>query len=326
MNSTYQRKAWIDALRALAIILVVLGHQVKGEYIYFLFTSPVKMPLFFAISGYVFNMREGNSCLFWKNWFYRIIIPWFGLALIAYIPNIVSINILLRYLYNLISGKILWFMPCFAIAEIIFFYIQKHAKKEVPIILCTLSCTVLGFLANANNILNFAMINRALVVQSFFLIGYLFKQHQDKLCQIEWKYILFLFILYLGSCWATKMLFFSGRIDVHTNYYFNIPFAFYLIFLGVFILFISASKSNFSCQLMSIIGKNTLIIYIWHQYIIKILVYFMSMLHFTIDNLWLFAIIKTIWAVGIALFCGVFLNRYLPELVGKKRLNQGSHN
>lgn len=325
MNSTYQRKPWIDALRALAIILVVLGHQVRGEYLYFLFTSPIKMPLFFAISGYVFNMREGNSSLFWKNWFYRIIIPWFGLALIACLPNIVSVNNLLRYLYNLISGKMLWFMPCFAIAEIIFFYILKYAKKEVPIILCTLGCTILGFLANANNILNFAMFNRALVVQSFFLIGYLFKQHQDILCKIEWKHIIFLFILYLGSCWAAKMLFLSGRIDVHTNYYFNIPFAFYLIFLGVFVLFIAASKSNYSCQLMSIIGKNTLIIYIWHKYILKLFVYSMSMLHVTIANLWLFAIIKTILAVTIAIVCGLFLNKYIPEIVGKKRDNQSLH-
>ena len=68
-----KRKAWIDALRALAIIMVVLGHQVKGEDAYFLFTSPVKMPLFFAISGYVFNMHDGNSQLFWKNWLRRII-------------------------------------------------------------------------------------------------------------------------------------------------------------------------------------------------------------------------------------------------------------
>lgn len=43
-----ERKTWIDALRALAIIMVVLGHQVKGEDAYFLFTSPVKMPLFFC--------------------------------------------------------------------------------------------------------------------------------------------------------------------------------------------------------------------------------------------------------------------------------------
>ena len=40
------RKEWIDALRALAIVLVVLGHQLRGVAEYFIFTSPIKMPLF----------------------------------------------------------------------------------------------------------------------------------------------------------------------------------------------------------------------------------------------------------------------------------------
>ena len=53
-----KRKGWVDALRGMAIILVVYGHSAKGFSEYFLFTSPIKMPLFFAISGYVFNLTE----------------------------------------------------------------------------------------------------------------------------------------------------------------------------------------------------------------------------------------------------------------------------
>ena len=315
---TTERKAWIDALRALAIIMVVLGHQVKGEYGYFLFTSPVKMPLFFAISGYLFNMRDGNSQLFWKNWFYRIIIPWFGLALIISLPHIVFGFNPLHFLYDLVSGKRLWFMPCFAIAEIIYFYICKYAKEEVSIIVCLLCCTALGFLANANNFLNFAMINRSFVAQSFFLIGYLFKQHQNELNKIKWKYIFFMCFLYLGSCWVSIMLFTDVRIDVHSNHYYNIPFCFYLIFLGVFVLIIGASKSNFSNHILNIIGQNTLILYIWHKQIILILVYCMSVLQIPSPNFWLFAVIKTIWAIIICNICAAFFNKYIPVLVGKK--------
>lgn len=314
-----KRKAWIDALRALAIIMVVLGHQVKGEDAYFLFTSPVKMPLFFAISGYVFNMHDGNSQLFWKNWLRRIIIPWLGLALIVSLPRLLVGSNLLHILYDLISGKRLWFMPCFAVAEIIYFYIRRYAKNEIPIILCALSCTALGFLANALSVLNFAMINRAFVVQSFFLIGYLFKQHQNELNKIEWKYIFFMFILYLCSCWVGDLFFSGGILDVHSNYYYNIPFCFYLIFLGVFVLFMGASKSNFSNQLLTIIGQNTLILYIWHKEIILILVKSMSWLQISISYLWLFAAVKTIWAVFICNICAMFVNKYVPELVGKKR-------
>ena len=50
--TTRERKLWIDALRALAMLFVIFGHQV-GNYIpYYVFTSPIKIPLFFMITGY----------------------------------------------------------------------------------------------------------------------------------------------------------------------------------------------------------------------------------------------------------------------------------
>lgn len=54
------RKLWIDSIRAIAIIMVVLGHQIPEETSYFVYTSIVKMPLFFAISGYFFSDRVGR--------------------------------------------------------------------------------------------------------------------------------------------------------------------------------------------------------------------------------------------------------------------------
>ena len=58
------RKGWVDALRGLAILLVMYGHCVDNMVGYFVFTSPVKMPLFFAITGYVFKLNEGGGIYF----------------------------------------------------------------------------------------------------------------------------------------------------------------------------------------------------------------------------------------------------------------------
>lgn len=52
-----KRKIWVDLLRGFAMLLVIMGHIAKTESIFFLLTSPFKMPLFFAITGYVFNDR-----------------------------------------------------------------------------------------------------------------------------------------------------------------------------------------------------------------------------------------------------------------------------
>ena len=54
------RKLWIDSIRAIAIIMVVLGPQIPEETSYFVYTSTVKMPLFFAISGYLFSDRGAD--------------------------------------------------------------------------------------------------------------------------------------------------------------------------------------------------------------------------------------------------------------------------
>ena len=62
------RKEYIDVLRALAMFFVILGHQVRGDTKYFVFTSPIKIPLFFFITGYVFNYSQKSIIEFLGNY------------------------------------------------------------------------------------------------------------------------------------------------------------------------------------------------------------------------------------------------------------------
>lgn len=53
-----KRKLWIDALRAIAMIFVIIWHissGVQGQWIYNLFTSPIMIPLF-LLSLVIFSM------------------------------------------------------------------------------------------------------------------------------------------------------------------------------------------------------------------------------------------------------------------------------
>ena len=314
------RKDWIDCLRALAIILVVLGHQLKGVTWYFIFTSPIKMPLFFAISGYLFNDRNFDDGAFFKNWFRKLIIPWFGLAIIPMLPNLITGHVgIFQFFMTLISGKLLWFMPCFVIAEVIHYYIRKLSKTESKIIIFSMLVTLLGLTASHFDILNFAMINRALIVQSYFLVGYIFKSHEGLLTKIGWKKIMCAALLYVSLCGLGILLFGFVAIDIHANRYINIPYYFVLIGLGLFTLFTAASKSQFSNKVMSIIGKNTLLLYIWHKQVITVFVFILSLLNLSITNVYISAVLKTIWAIVICNILAHFINRYIPELVGKKR-------
>ena len=44
-----KRKNWVDSLRALAMILVVVGHTTTAEHTYFALTAAGKMPLLVSV-------------------------------------------------------------------------------------------------------------------------------------------------------------------------------------------------------------------------------------------------------------------------------------
>lgn len=314
------RLAWVDALRAIAILLVVWGHQLKGITEFFVFTSPVKLPLFFAISGYVFNSRNGDTKSFFKNWFLKLVIPWICLAMLPQIPRILMGRVGFFEILNiLISGEAVWFMPCFVIGEAIHFFIRKYSKGVSWIITASFVCVILGFVAHNHDILNYAMINRALIVQLFFLIGFLFKRHESFFVGLSWQIVFATFCLYLILCGLSLYLYPNECLDVHLNKYYNIPLCFILIFIGIFTLFTIASKTSFSNRVLSEIGKNTLVIYIWHEYAIILLTTVAGFVGLSLGSVWISSIIKTTWAIVFCYCCAIILNKYVPFIVGKKK-------
>ena len=125
---TVKRKQWVDALRALAIIIVLLVHssrECENWYIYNVFIGPIMIPMFFAISGYLFNIREAKQLPFFKNLFFKMILPWFVLSLVWARAVLIPFKGFTPYyteqLWNFISGKTVWYLPCCIIAEIIQF-------------------------------------------------------------------------------------------------------------------------------------------------------------------------------------------------------------
>lgn len=78
-----QRMEWLDCLRAVAMVFVIYGHINNSAWQFFLFTSPIKIPLFFAVSGYLFK-NGGQVLTKVKKLFISIIIPYFFLSLFPF--------------------------------------------------------------------------------------------------------------------------------------------------------------------------------------------------------------------------------------------------
>jgi fucose 4-O-acetylase-like acetyltransferase len=64
MSFQMKRLEWLDALRGLGMIFVIIGHMTVPEFVQ-KFVYSFHMPLFFAISGYLYNNQ------FTKKWCFR---------------------------------------------------------------------------------------------------------------------------------------------------------------------------------------------------------------------------------------------------------------
>ncbi len=277
---TEKRKLWIDNLRAMAIILVVYGHCARNFYPYFVFTNAFKMPLFFAISGYLFNVREGKQLSFYKNLLFHLIIPWFCLAippqLILYICHHKAMEIF-TYIINLILGKVLWFMPCFIISIIIHFYIIKYSNNNFKnIVLCCSLIFIIGIILIKFNIPSYFMFIQAMFVQIYFIVGIVYKKIENNsqnlgICRNNLIILLSCIIIYIVICILSYKLFKNNIMEVHWNEYFNIPYCLIMVYISCLSLFYLFSKYKISFPLLNNIGKSTLLIYIWHEYILELI-------------------------------------------------------
>jgi fucose 4-O-acetylase-like acetyltransferase len=311
--TTDNRKLWLDALRGIAMLLVVYGHCVKGWTEYYIFSSPIKMPLFFLISGYLFKPRGGDQRAFFKGVFFRLVIPWVVLGIIHHT------NPATRFL-NLLSGKALWFMPCFIIAEIVWFYVHKLAKRDGLIVVSGLVLSGVGLLLAHHHLLRYAMVNTALVVQAFFVLGFLMRKYEEVLDR-SWKVWTAAAVVVYVALGVYVVTCGTGRpLDVHLNRYPNLVLSMLTIVVGCLAIFTLFRKLNVAPRWLVYIGQNTLPIYILHGIVLFLFNKYGTRIG--LDTSWPLALLALLKTTVACLMCCAFAalaNRYLPELVGKKR-------
>jgi len=314
-----KRKEWIDALRALAMILVIYGHRVREWNGYFVFTSPIKIPLFFAITGYVFNQANRDFLAFLKKMIRTIMIPWLVLSVAPYIvvTPIKGINYLLSHIKAIIIGQEFWYIPCCIVAEIIWFLLSKYFERIWQLLAASSALFVIGILLYRYDAMSGFMINRACTVQVFLLIGMILRRYEDTIGKMIGKVPCILlgtgFYVGLG---IISMHFYPGKaLDVHLNEYYNYVICLLMIVTGILMLFIVAKKYiKKYLTWWLLIGQNTLVIYLLHSYVIKVTVRIFNILHIPINQ---FSNLFITFAVStICLFISLLLKRYAPYLMG----------
>lgn len=324
MEESKERKTWIDALRAVAMIFVIFGHNAQWCDTFFLFTTPIKIPLFFAISGYLFNDRKGIQIDFFKSLFFKLLLPFFCLVTIpALLLSLYQgVEKLLESWYKMISGDSYWFITCLIVAEVIHFYIRRACKTTLLIVIVCIIVSAIGLFAAKNDVLHFGKVNTALICQAYLLLGLLLKQYEKKLDRLSIEVTVGIFVMYVVLCFVSQFIFSNIMFDCNQNLYYNISFCTLLIVMGCMSCFMLAKRITKIPRWVIFIGQNTFILYLWCGF---------SMLLFAVlgklglelpqENL-LYSLVQTIWATVACMFAAFVVNRYAPFIVGRKKRKQ----
>lgn len=146
MTLSSGRNEYLDALKGVGIILMVIGH-VQSPIRDFIFSF--HMPLFFFISGYLFKDRDSTDILK-RNW-KKVLIPY----LLTCIAIWLFMALLHKYTWGLsiflangsesvwgfegYSVGPLWFLVCYSVSLLLFHYLLKIRSVDLQL------CSLIGF-------------------------------------------------------------------------------------------------------------------------------------------------------------------------------------
>ena len=318
------RKDWVDALRALAMLLVILGHQLMGHAYFYLFTSPVKLPLFFAVTGYVFNDRGLPAGAFVKKLAYRLGLPWLiaGLGEIAVQIPFRGFGFVPDALRSAVVDVVLWYLPCLFFAELIWYFSQRSVKDTgIAAAIALVEC-VAGYLLAQRHILDTMMINTALIAQGFLLTGNLFRRWESRLSRPGLRLAAGCAALYFSLGLLSMAVWPKAHIDVHMNRYYCFPHALAMVLAGCTALFLVFREFRYIPKCLVYIGQNTIFYYMAHNYVITALRMVYRRVGLTLPTGLSVPVTTALACVVCGLLC-VPVNRFLPELVGRKRVRKG---
>lgn len=311
-----KRINWVDTVRGVAIVLVVIGHTCNSPSLLTTIIYSFHMPLFFIISGYLFNFSkyENNFKTLLKNRFNRLILPAFAFSIILYIEKAIlylkhTINmdflndklLNISHISNFLSlGGALWFLICLFFAELIFWLILHLTKniKDVYKLIIVSIMTFCGIIIGKYFHLPLSL-DLALVAQIFLFSGYILKENKslEKISGLKFTII---FIL----LWIIDINF--GGLSMKNSQYSNLIFSI-IGAIAASIIMINSIKfltihNKYFCQIFSYLGKESIIIYCMQIPIISsghIMSLFGS-----------FFMVQTIFIIAISLCFGIIIKRF----------------
>ena len=200
-----ERVGWIDFLRGIAIILILVFHTevYYKEYSithYYIYTTNAIL-LFYFISGYLF-FRQGKLYFIKKikSIVRSLLIPYFIFtSVISILKPLVRHQALdwQNIMITILSGRASWFIAALILGELLFTAILKISRgKHQWLSTLAVVCFIIYYLIPFNQH-NYWQWQDALLTYFFLYIGYVFHQYQSLFHNINKPIYSSLFLLIL---------------------------------------------------------------------------------------------------------------------------------
>lgn len=348
-----KRITYLDTAKAIGIFLVFYGHLVSEisdlgsqvAFAQFKFIFSFHMPFFFVVAGFFFRRRYSSLGLEFKDLFYKRMLPvfLFGLLILPFWPayrvliwGYVDIPIFTEKVLPYLKGQpnlnpITWFLVCLFMVEILATLILPKIKK--PFWGFVTAGLFLGFGLYLTQDIDRAeilfgiykntwYIHEALVAFGFYALGYYSFSFLKTF--IEWKGI-----------WRLILLIIFGGITILT-YNSNTPFPEFVVIMkeswhgnsawflitaisgSLTLLFLSTFIPHH--KVLDFIGRNTLILMGMNGFFHLFINLHVATRIENLESIWVVTItslVVSILSLLISVPVILFLNKYLPQLVGR---------
>ena len=324
MGKNDNRVLWIDVLRGIAIFLVVFGHIGNGLDDFFIWTSPVKMPLFFAISGFLYNASTGIKI---KHLFFRLGIPY---CIFSFMPVLLIHSIYtgsaLDYIVKFVFG---WFIPTFFFTSLLFRIEVIYLKNLKYVLTSSIFIALLGYIIPETQWMKTCVFRTILISQLFMVIGYLWKKFfYTKKFQLNIPIFILNIALYSLLTFATYKYYPNQSIDVHLSNYYNVVVCFILIISGMYLIYLIIRCLEFyflkykpvkhTLGVLSIIGKYSIVIFLLQGPLSFVFSRTLAVVYPLDNKSWITSLVYSSLIVCISVIISIFIDKRYPKLLGFK--------
>jgi len=264
-----QRKWNLDNIKGVLIICVVFGHLLEldlrmdlNRYLY-TFIYLFHMPVFIFVTGYLSKISIKRTV---KNMLYPYMI--FQLLYLLFANLVLKDEVQIQFIT---PYWIMWYLWAITIWSLLCSILQgkSNSNKIFIIIAMIVLSLVIGYIPEIGRKLS---LSRVIVFFPFYLAGYYWKERNLKGMRYIAIILLFAILILCGICYQKidRNWLYEATGYARSNYGLSFrSFHIGVAFICIFILFqIAPNKKIWG---LSMIGKNTLSIYLLHGFIIKLM-------------------------------------------------------